>query len=280
MDRLDYWRQIADDDHALPTDRRLGDLTSELVTMLGSPDPEQRDDLAFATLATWLERGVYDELLTGLGDGLAMGLGQGVGEQGTDTVLRRSFSALALAACLARGTGEDLLPADTVLTWGDRLLSWWVRERDVRGFEPGLGWIHAIAHGADAISELAGSRHLGAPELTSVLDTVADRVLTPGPTWVHGEPDRVAAATLAVLHRDLVSFDVTERWVARIAAGADPSPSPERPDDPFLATGNAQAFLRALHLQTSLGARQPPHRADLLLVLADALRRTNTAYLR
>ena len=91
-----FWERVVTAGHEVPTDRSLGDLTAELVSMLGSPDPEQRDRIAYATLATWIGRGVYDELLVGLGDGMAAGLENGLGENGTDTVFRRSFSVLAL----------------------------------------------------------------------------------------------------------------------------------------------------------------------------------------
>ena len=42
--------------------------------MLGSTDPEVRDGTAYPALATWIDRGVYDDLLAGLGDGMAAGL--------------------------------------------------------------------------------------------------------------------------------------------------------------------------------------------------------------
>ena len=42
--------------------------------------------------------------------------------------------------------------------------------------------------------------------------------------------------------------------------------------DPYLTTGNPEAFLRALHLQVALAPEPTDVRADLLLVLVDALR--------
>ena len=79
---------------AVPSDRPLGDLTAELTRMLGDTDPETRDGTAYPTLATWVSRGVYDDLLVGLGDGMAAGLGVGLGERDTDSVFRRSFSQM------------------------------------------------------------------------------------------------------------------------------------------------------------------------------------------
>ena len=57
-------------------------------------------------LCTWIERGVYDDLLPGLGDGIATGLLTGIGERGTDSVFRRSFSALVVAEVIDRDTQQ------------------------------------------------------------------------------------------------------------------------------------------------------------------------------
>ena len=273
-----YWRQVVATDFEVPADRPLDDLTTELTTMLGSPDPQLRDDTAFAALATWAGRGVYDDLLAGLGDGMVAGLPVGLGESGTDTVFRRSFSALVLAVCIARDNEIGLLPSRALMSWGDHVATWYLREQDTRGFVPGKGWAHAVAHGADALGELAASRHLAAPELTVLLDVISERLTLPTTALLsHGEPDRIAAATMAVLRRDLVPLSVLEPWVNRLTAAAT---SPEQPGlDPFLVRGDTEAFLRALHLQLVLAPDPPQVRADLLLVLVDALRRTNRSYL-
>jgi hypothetical protein len=274
-----YWSQVHADGLAVPSDRPLDDLTAELTRMLGDPDPALRDGTAYPTLTTWVERGVYDDLLAGLGDGMAIGLRVGLGEQGTDTVFRRSFSALMLGECIARDNLRPLLPGGKILDWGDRLATWLLRERDVRGFVPGKGWAHAVAHGADSVATLANSPHLATPELTVLLDVIADRLLLPvDRLFANGEPDRLALATMNVLRRNVVPLRVLEPWIARLtAAAATRSSYDDR--DPHLLGGNAEAFLRALYLQLSLGARPPQVRSDLLLVVVDALKSTNPAYL-
>src|SRR3954453_19640283 len=171
-----YWDQVRSAEMAVPTDRSVTDLTAELTTMLGSIDPVERDETAYAILAAWVSEGVYDDLLAGLGDGMTAGLVRGLGESGTDSVFRRSFSALVLAECIARDNAESLLPPGKILDWGDRVSGWLVRERDVRGFGPGGGRAPGVAHGADALAVLAESPHLGLNELTVVLDVLADRV--------------------------------------------------------------------------------------------------------
>lgn len=272
MTRVD-WQQVQQNDFVVPSELPLAELTAELTAMLGAPDPRQRDNLAYPTLATWVSRGVYDDLLPGLGDGMAAGLQVGLGESGTDTVFRRSFSALVLAECVARDNVRPLVLGGKILQWGDALATWLLREQDLRGFVPGRGWAHAVAHGADAIGILGRSPHLAAPELTVLLDVVADRVLTRTETvLVRGEADRLSDAVVAVLRRGQVPATVLEPWINRIAAQAGPTPSG---GERAAVAANSQAFLRALYLQLALGARPPAVRADLMLVLVDALRRTN-----
>src|SRR4029079_14124204 len=170
---------------------------------------------------TWVDRGVYDDLITGLGDGMAAGLTVGLGEQGTDSVFRRAFSVLVLAECIDRDNQEGLLPADKLLEWGDRIASWYLRERDLRGFVAGKGWAHAVVHGADAIGVLGRSPHLGRNELTVLLDGIDDRLLAPvDQPFGHGEPDRIALATMTLLRRNGVPLHPGEPWVARIAPRA------------------------------------------------------------
>jgi hypothetical protein len=274
-----YWQQVHAQGLAVPADRPLDELTAELTRMLGDPDPALRDGTALPTLTTWVARGVYDDLLGGLGDGMATGLLVGLGEQGTDTVFRRSFSALVLGECIARDNRRPLLPGGKILDWGDRLATWLLREQDLRGFVPGKGWAHAVAHGADTLATLAGSSHLATPELTVVLDVIADRVLLPvDQLFTGGEPDRLASATMNVLHRNVVPLRVLEPWIARLAVAAGVRGSYDD-RDPYLVGGNAQAFLRSLYLQLALGTRPPQLRSDLLLVVVDALKATNAGFL-
>jgi hypothetical protein len=272
-----YWSQVKASGLAVPGDRPLVDLTTELTTMLGSPDPQMRDGLAYPTLATWVDRGVYDELLVGLGDGMAAGLTVGLGERGTDSVFRRTFSVLVLAECIDRTNQEDLVPSAKLMEWGDRVATWYLREKDVRGFVLDKGWAHAVAHGADAIGVLARSPHLGRNELTVLLDVIADRVLAEvDEPFVHGEPDRMVLATMTVLRRNVVPFSVVEPWVARIAGGAHRA---GRDGNPYPSTFNAEAFLRSFYLQLALAPGAPDMRSDLLLEVVAALKATNPTYL-
>jgi hypothetical protein len=277
-------------DCAVPEDRPLDDLTVELVELLGSPDPHLRAELAHRVLHAWVGEGVYDDLLAALGDGVCEGFKTGLGEDGTDTVFRRSYSARALAAVIERDNIVHAVHPANVLEWGDRGLAWLVQERDLRGYVVGRGWASAVAHGADLVRALAMSRHLDEGGLMVLLDTIADRLLMPTkhPLLNH-EDDRLAHATMALLHRDVVDMALLGPWVERLShAWSDH----EQPGAPVPAhTLNTLAFVRALHLQLLLGVRavgdtsaghfkaRPAVRVDLLATLQQVLRTVGPHYL-
>lgn len=284
--KIRRWHEVVQSGLDAPDD--LGDATAELVRMLADPDPRIREDLALVILMGWIHRGHYDDLLTGLGDGLVAGLEVGLGEVGTPTVFRRSASAAVLAEVLLRDTTVRALTDGTTLRWGDRITAWYLRERDDRGWVADHGWAHAISHGADAIAALARSRHLGGTELTVLLDVLADRILEPTDrVWRHDEDDRLAAAVMVIVHREAVDLKVLEPWLARLGAAIRlPRTRGHLAEWPPPAARNASAFLRALHLQLALGIQgrddlpsdrglfngPAAQRADLILAILEQVR--------
>lgn len=284
-----YWQTVLQSGADVPSDRPLNESTVELVEMLGHPNPRWREDLAYPLLTTWITKGVYDELLAGLGDGVVSGLRHGLGHDGDVSVLRRSYSALMLAEIIGRDNAEHLMSADSVLVWGDHATAWYTREQDHRGWIPEQGWANAIAHGADLLAALARSRHFGRLELTVLLDVIADRVLTPTAyIWRHGEEDRLAYAVMTLLHRNALDPSIVEPWLARLGDGIRPPRTRGHLEAewPPPSVRNTSSFLRALHLQLALGVQgrddlrsddelfdeQPAHRADLLLAVLDQIR--------
>ncbi len=273
----------------VPAERNLDEATAELVHMLGHPDPRQREDVAFPLLSRWINDGVYDDVLAGLGDGLTRGLLEGLGTDGEMSTLRRSYSALLLAEIIARSNAVQILDRSRILRWGDQITGWYVRECDLRGWIPGVGWSNTIAHGADAIAALAQSQYFGALELTVLLDVIADRLLKPTTyAWRHGAEDRLAYAVMTVLHRNKLTLDLVDAWLARLGEGVRQPRVRGRVDSewPTPAAHNTSMFLRALQLQLaldvqgragsakeeSLFAERPDGRADLVLAVIHHIR--------
>lgn len=274
-----YWQQVLDSDMAVPSERPLNELTAELVSMLGSSNAVERDHTAYPVLASWVSAGVFDDLLITLGNSMAAGLQVGLGGREDDTVFRRSFSALMLSECIARDNAASVLPIDVVLNWADRSLSWFVREQDQRGWVDVKGWAHTVAHGADLIAQLAESRHLATEQLAILLDVVAERLLKPtSRVWIDGEEDRLAAAALTILQRNLVEQEQLDGWVESLGSALSQPPDHEDVSSwPSPELRNTSAFVRALQTHLTIGifpiattlsfAEAPRCRADLLLGL-------------
>jgi hypothetical protein len=203
-------------------------------------------------------------------------------------VFRRSFTALTLAEVIHRDNAEFLVHDEVVMRWGDRLATWMLRERDLRGYVADCGWAHAVAHGADAIGALARSRHCDAGVLRALLDVLADRIVKDTPyRWVHEEHDRVAHAVMTVLHRNMLTGDELERWLKPVAAMASQQPLMHEtlPEWPTPSVFNARGVLHVLLSQLAIGVKGFPipgddelfgrpieARADLLLLLNEAVR--------
>lgn len=281
--RKSYWERVVADGYRVPHGAALNDLTTELVSMLGDADPHVRD-IACSILTTWTDEGVYDELLSGLGDGLLHGLRAGLGQDRTPSVLRRSLSAMTLARVVRRDNSVQVLPVTTILTWADRSVTWLLAERDLRGWVPETGWVQAISHGADLLSAFAASRYFNRDELNVLLDVIAERLLTDTEyRLVSGECDRLAHATMSMLHRNLITVETLESWLERLAkTWAAPLKPGERES---AVQVNCVSYARSLHLQLLLGVRGTPTqeiigspgatptcRPDLLIALQRALR--------
>lgn len=287
-DQVAFWEQVLREDCALPPYPPLDELTVDLTRLLGSPDAHERHEIGYRVLSTWIARGLYDDLLAGLGDGLCTGLDTGLGQEDADTVFRRSYSALSLAAVVARDTEVERLHPDVLLRWGDRGIRWLVKERDLRGHVPGKGRASTAAHGADLLLAFALSRHFGEGELMVLLDAIADRLLEPTThRLAHGEEEHLAYATMAILHRNILDMNVVSPWLERLGQTWQETDVAES-----CVAFNTVSYLRVLHLQLQLGVRplMPTERAarhfesdvegriDVLGAIARMLRTTGPWY--
>ena len=266
---IDFWRALAADGYVPPAGEEPLALLRELSLHLGSPDPELRDDLAYGFAVEWIHRQRLlgpDELRVLLEDGLAdlrRGLhgrdaADGVGD-GDELALRRSFRALQLSVVAARDVAEPFLALDEFETFLEEAALYLASERDLRGWVPGLGWVHGVAHGADVLKFLGRNAKLDAAGQHRILVAVADRLTGSGDVvFTHGEDDRLAAAVVSLLARpdfSAVAFDV---FLDRLAETAPAYRAGEHAPEPWAALRNATAFLRALHVRLGVAADLRP----------------------
>ncbi|MFF2013653.1 DUF2785 domain-containing protein [Streptomyces sp. NPDC058195] len=164
------WKSIEAADCAVPADRPMDDLVSELSRALADPDPLVRDGAPHTVLATWIARGAIDApRRLELGDEMAARFAD-------DRTEARTFAPLVLGMLVEAG--------DFAAGWVDAFERWYPAERDLRGHDETLGWLHAVAHGADLLAgfglhpEVAPGRmlRLAAARLTAPTDHVYDQL--------------------------------------------------------------------------------------------------------
>ncbi|MBO1415121.1 DUF2785 domain-containing protein [Streptomyces sp. FH025] len=227
------WLKIYETDCGLPPGRRLDDLVAELAEALRDPDPEVRDGYPYAVLDTWIRRGVIDhDRRLALGDLMAERFGD-------PQIQARTFAPLVLAMIVSQGS---LRPE-----WLDAFAAWYRAETDLRGRDDTLGWLHAVAHGADLLAAF-GLRPEVDPEPLLVLAT--ERLLAPTDhLFAEREDDRLAKAIALTLIRPDLTAERSTAWLSAIGTALAPY---ERGPMPVWAS-NTVRTLRALYVTADLG---------------------------
>ena len=264
-----FWLAIRENKYTLPDGHDLAVLTEELISYLPSTDPELRDHIGYAIFANWINTEAYaPELLRDYIRRLTANLQIGLGERDADAVFLRSFSILLLAEIICRDNQHPFLLRDEVTGIFQSILAYLAAERDPRGYVHQKGWAHALAHTADALTELAQSPHLDASALLSILEAILAK-LRAATDWIYGhvEDDRLASAVVAALTRDLIPLECLKDWLNGTITnwkGAWKS------EDSTRAYFNVRNLMRAVHLQVA-SATDLPHKEEIATLLLESI---------
>jgi hypothetical protein len=247
-----YFRDIAAHQFSVPAGASAFVLAQQLTPWLASPDPTLRDDLAYTILDQWIRHGqLNNEQLLTLLPQLQQNLTSGIGESGTDSVLKRSFSALTLASLAERDLQQPFLSPAQYRALLASALAYLHDERDTRGFDPTKGWIHSTAHTADLLAALARNPLFTPADQQALFAAVEQRLHTAGRIYTFGEQDRLAVALLYVITRDDFQLAAFQSWLDSVQQdGAVWQKSP--PDPVQLAL-----FENHTYLLEALLARMP-----------------------
>lgn len=279
-----FWQAIVDTDFAVPNGESLPALTRELVALLGSTDAELRDTYAYPILCAWLHRGEYspDEMRSLVAQ-LAENLMAGLGDEETDTVFLRTFSVLILAEIVHEDNQRPFLAEAEAHQLFELALAYLAAENDVRGWVPGKGWAHSVAHTGDLLWVLACNRYLADADLERLLDGIAVKLLaSAAQPFLCDEDERLAQPVIAVLQRNLVSPQFVGAWITRLVqpaeqqAWADAFLVGER----LVARVNVKQFLRSLYLQLTLSETMPASAAEIVPGLRAAVKSMSEWYIR
>jgi hypothetical protein len=227
------WRAVLDDDLRLPDGVSPAEAVDELSQALRSPDPVLRDELACSVLAG---------LVPGLDGGLRRSLGDSMAARLRDPEIQaRTFAALILAELVEHGEFQS--------SWLAAFEAWYPAEADLRGYDQKLGWLHAVAHGADLLGVFGRCPHV---DPASMLDLAAARLLARTDYVLRDqEDDRLAYAMALTSTRAELTEAQAVGWLDPVAADFDagePGPVPAH-------ASNTMRTLRLLYLLADRGVR-------------------------
>jgi hypothetical protein len=251
MDR-ELWESIVASDAEVPPGHTAAELLPGLLDLLGSPDPFLRDDVGYGVLVRWV---VHDQLigpedLRRCAERLLPDLRHGLdGDEGDElAVLRRSFSALALAIIAFRDVEEQFLEPTEVRQMFEGGVAYLLDETDRRGWVPDMGWVHATAHAADLLKFLVRNPVTDRDDHRRVLVALQTLLTRPGPVFVDDEEDRLVLVVVDVLGRETIGDAELVEWIDGFGSWLD-----EHTDgafDPAIqkTATNVKRFVRTLHL--------------------------------
>lgn len=246
----------------VPAGRDAADVLLEMNALLSSPDPILRDDVAYTAAERWIlrDKRVDPAGLRRLLDRWSKNLDAGLGEKGTDAVFGRSFSALNLSLIAAADLQSPFLEPAEVQAFFDRLLDYFAREQDLRGFDPERGWMHTVAHTADALKFLARNPTLGPGVDQRLLAAIAAKIAAADTVFAWGENDRMALALQSALRRPDASAEVLAAWTAGWveAHRALWAKGPQVDPLAFARVENAKQVMRSLHAALSMETAATP----------------------
>jgi hypothetical protein len=256
-----FWRAIAKNRFEVPAGESADTLVVELSGLLGSPDPELRDDFAYSIPAAWIyrDRRVSDKVLHDLLKTWSANLQTGLGGTGADTLFLRAFSALDLSILAALDNQHPFLDDAEYAGLLSASLAYLAGEKDLRAFDPRHGWMHATAHTADLLKFLGRSPRLRPGDQGRILEAVAAKLRAAGATFAYGENERLAAAVQSLVLRKDFDPAAFTRFLAAVAEPAEhlwdqgPLVDPVR----FAATQNAKDLLRSLYVALARSTAAP-----------------------
>jgi hypothetical protein len=214
-----FWVALRTSGFTPPPGAPVLPLALEAAALLGSTDPELRDDIAYSAIETWvyrqqrLDAAELERLRSTLAANARRGLGDGAG----DGLFLRSFSLLALSVLAAEDLKKPFLDTQRFEGLIDLAIEALAHERDLRGYIPGKGWGHATAHCADLLKFLARSARLRVQQQPRMVNAIAERLRSAGLVFVWGEDARLGAALTAIATRADADPAAFIAWCKRLA---------------------------------------------------------------
>lgn len=195
-------------------------LALQALSCLSSPNPVERDELAFEGLQAWMRAGQLDAAtLQELRSRLTAQL-QAPDPQG----FARPFAALVLADVARVDRVKPYLSTEQRSQLVGTATDYLRAVSDYRGFDEKQGWRHGVAHAADIMLQLSLNPALGRAEHEQMLAAIASQVAPPGEQfYLYGEGERLMAPIFYLSRAKTLACSDWDDWFARLTAATAPA---------------------------------------------------------
>ncbi|WP_226577311.1 DUF2785 domain-containing protein [Halobacillus litoralis] len=222
IDMKEKIRTIIKGDNSQLEQTNAYEVVKQITAVLGSPDPELRDELGYQALIKLL---IQDRLLNTyeLQELMEEMLSEDklfyrIGEEGEDSVFLRSFSSLVLALLIHRDQQEPFLSRPDFTKVVESLARYCHMEKDYRGFVEGKGWAHAPAHISDVMDECVIHRYSDVDVCRDVWEAMKQLVLHAPRVFDAEEEERMATAVCGMVGVKGMTLTTLKEWTNDLAS--------------------------------------------------------------
>ena len=242
--------KIKENNWVIPEGVKPYELAIEMMDNIGSVDSILRDNLILNVFYKIIEEDKisYEQMKKILRLCLSEDhLFYGLGKVNDDSVFNRTFSILIIEAILSANNKaeKEFLCESEVLNIYKRVMEYFKKEQDFRGYVEGKGWAHSTAHTADALCSLAQSRYINHEELMEILFIIKKKVCISTYTYINEEDERLINVFMSIYKRNIITTEEIINWIYSFK---DINANGKYPDEEHLRE-NRKVFLRSLYFR-------------------------------
>ncbi|WP_313184113.1 DUF2785 domain-containing protein [Lacrimispora sp.] len=243
-------RKIQENQYMVAEEQDPWDYVLQMLDHIGDTDSEFRDDLIYNTFSEWIEeKEFFNEeqlkyILAILMDNEH--LFYQIGSDGNDSVFTRTFSALVVVLVLIRHRKKAFLSTAEFTDIKNKVIEYYISEKDLRGYIEKSEWAHAAAHGADVMDELVQCRECNEDIIKEILNAFK-KILHNGKYIFHTEEDeRICRVVFRIMKGNLLSNQGIINWIEELSECAGWQNNRIQ----YIARVNSKNFIRCLYFKT------------------------------
>jgi len=189
----------------------------QLLHVIGSPDSELRDELAFRIFVeslyanNWSQNDLNEVVKKLISNDYLFFY---IGEVGKESIYTRSFSALWLSYLLKVDTQRSFLKEEECKAVFDKISTYLIREYDTRGLVENEGWANAVTHAADLYISIILHPQFEMRFVPPILQGISKSIWA-GNVFVDDEEQRLAGV-IKLLQKIDYPEDVLVEWIEQL----------------------------------------------------------------